>query len=196
MIYWTNNTENLKLKTISVCAVFWGFYLWSLCGGLWETLSWEWEVWWRRDSRGGREVQLWPLLRRRVLPGLHRRVLQRSEERHILSVHRYTPKATRQNIHHYIECVCRECEFGLQLFLQNATRPAKPALVQPIRTVMSAKKAGRTMTRKRVLVRGPITSLHVVFRKHAFCSESNVDELCVLLADLFPCYCGYGCNLV
>lgn len=55
----------------------------------------------------------------------------------------------------------------LHLLLQNATTPVKPALERPIRTVMSAKKAGRRMSRRLVLVRGLLKSLHVVYRKHS-----------------------------
>lgn len=60
----------------------------SLCGGLRQTLSRKWNVRRRRYARREREVQLCPRLRGGVLSGLHRRLLQRSEERHLLAVHR------------------------------------------------------------------------------------------------------------
>lgn len=60
----------------------------SLRGGLRQTLSRKWNVRRRWDARRKREVQLRPRLRGGVLSGLHRRLLQRNEERHLLAVHR------------------------------------------------------------------------------------------------------------
>lgn len=44
-------------------------------------------------------------------------------------------------------------KLGFERFLQNVTHPAKHARGQPIRTARTAKKAGRKLTRKLVLVR-------------------------------------------
>lgn len=83
------NFRSLTNSTILHLCHLCGLIPWSLCGGLWQTLSWKRDVRRRWDSWGERQVQLCPRLQRGVLPGLHRRLLQQSEEWHLLTVHRY-----------------------------------------------------------------------------------------------------------